>query len=231
MTTSDWVLIGSSLFLGFAALFVPFMSEWIKGRLFAPKLEVTYSHAPPTSLRTFWRSRVDLDLDLGEPVYFFRINIKNVGKSQARQVEALVEELWYFDASQKPHKLPRFSPVKLRYDERRTMFVDINPERSVFWNIGHISSRERQNREEKRNFIDVPGDHSTELRFMMELIEYPYSQPNCLVSGKYGLTIAVYSENSQPTKLHLVIDWSGKWHDDEETMFREIVISSVSKFG
>jgi len=228
MNYSDWVLVGTALFLGFVALFVPFISEWIKRRLFAPKIHVSYSHSPPASHRTYWGSHINLSLR--EPVYFFRLEIKNIGKSQARRCEALLEELWLFDASGKPQKLPRFSPIKLRYDERGTMFVDINPDRSLYWNVGHISSQAQQQREEKAHFIDVPGQHTDDLRFMMELIEYPYGQPNCLVPGEYGITIAIHSENSSPSKIYLKINWSGKWQDTEESMFREIVISQVSKF-
>ena len=228
MSYSDWVLAGTALFLGFVALFVPFISEWIKRRLYAPDLHVAYSHSPPASHLTYWGSRTDPSLQ--EPVYFFRLDVKNEGRSQARRCEALLEELWLFDAAGKPHRIPRFSPVKLRYDERGTMFVDINPDRSIFWNIGHISSLAQQSREEEAHFIDVPGQHADVSRFMMELIEYPYGQANCLVPGEYGLTIAVHSENSPPSKVYLKVNWSGKWQDTEESMFREIVISQVGRF-
>jgi hypothetical protein len=225
LNISDWVLFFSTLFLGAVALFVPYLAELVKRRVFAPKLSITHSHEPPLSHLTFWHSRVDPSLE--EPVFFFRFQVTNDGKSQARQCEAILEKLWIYDASDKPHILERFSPINLRYDERGTRFVDINPNRRVFWNIGHVSSASYQEREETKLFIDVPGDHDEGLRFLFDLLEYPYSQPNCLVPGKYGLKVSLYSENAGCHEVYFQIAWSGKWQKAEQEMLRELVVTKV----
>jgi hypothetical protein len=224
---SDWVLIGTALFLGAVALFVPYLAELVKRRAFAPQISITHSHAPPLSHLTFWHSRVDPSLE--EPVYFFRFQVVNDGKSQARRCEVILEKLWTYDASGKPHALKSFSPVNLRYDERGTRFVDINPRRRVFWNIGHVSSSSYQKREEAKLFIDIPGDHDEALRFLFDLLEYPFSQPNCLVPGKYGLKVSLYSENAGSQGIYFQIDWSGKWQSAEQEMLRELVVTQVKQ--
>lgn len=228
LNCSDWVLIGTSLFLGSVALFVPYFAELVKRKAFSPKLIIKHTNSPPFSLHTFWSNRINPKNK--ESVYFFRFRIINEGKSQARRCEAILENLWLFDASDKPHILKNFSPVHLRYDEIGTRFVDINPERQVFWNIGHISSYSYQNQTESNLFMDVPGDHGDQLRFLFDLLEYPHSQPNCLVPGKYGICIKLYSENAGTEEFFFQIDWSGKWQSAEKNMFRELVLTKVSNF-
>lgn len=224
---SDWVLICTAIFLGIVALFVPYLAELVKRKAFSPKILIKHINTPPFSQHTFWSNRrkpVHKD-----PVYFFRFQVINEGKSQARRCEAILENLWLFDASGKPHSLGSFSPIHLRYDEIGTRFVDINPERKVFWNIGHISSSPYQEQSESDLFIDVPGDHDDGLRFLFDLLEYPHSQPNCLVPGKYGLKIKLYSENAGSKVIYFQIDWSGNWQSSEKDMFRELVITKVNK--
>ena len=81
---------------------------------------------------------------------------------------------------------------------------------------------------EAKGFIDIPGKHIDKPRFLFELAEYPYSQPNCLVPGKYAIKISIYSENVLPNELWLEIAWSGNWQDNEAEMFRELTISQIS---
>ena len=229
LSYSDWVLIGTSIFLGIVALFVPYLAELVKRKAFSPKLKIGHRNSPPFSLHTFWSNRKTPEVR--EPVYFFRFQIKNDGKSQARRCEAILETLWLFDASGKPHLYENFSPVHLRYDEIGTRFVDINPKRKVFWNIGHISSYSYQEQSESNLFTDVPGDHENQLRFLFDLLEYPHSQPNCLVPGKYGICIKLYSENAGTKEIYFQIDWSGNWQSAETDMFREIVVTKVNKIN
>lgn len=224
---SEWVLISTSLFLGVVALLVPYFAELVKRRAFAPKISVIHDHTPPLSLLTYWHSLINPSPK--EPVYFFRFQVSNDGKSQARRCEAILEELWTFDASGKPRTFEKFSPVNLRYDERGTRFVDINPRRRIFWNIGHISSSSYQKRDEANLFIDLPGDQDESLRFLFDLLEYPFSQPNCLVPGKYGLKVSFYSENAGTKEIYFQIDWSGKWQSSEKDMLKELVVTKVSK--
>ena len=53
LSLSDWVLVGTSLFLGAVALFVPYFAELIKRRFFAPNLKLSFEQKPPACLKTF----------------------------------------------------------------------------------------------------------------------------------------------------------------------------------
>ncbi len=52
MNVSDWVLIGTSVFLGATALLVPWLAELVKRRAFAPKLEIWLKMELPCCIRT-----------------------------------------------------------------------------------------------------------------------------------------------------------------------------------
>jgi hypothetical protein len=226
MSCSDWVLVGTSLFLGAVALFVPYLSEVVKRRLFGPELKVNHRNAPPFHHLTYWRSPRNPSLE--EPVYYFRFEVVNEGKSQARQCEAVLEELWVYDASGKPIEISNFSPMNLRWSGLQQQFLDINPHpRKVFCDIGHVSSLAHQQREEQRVFVDVPGRGDDEPRFLFEQLQFPYSQPNCLAAGKYAIKISVYCENAEAKTLYFQISWSGKWQDREQEMFREAVVEHI----
>ena len=99
----------------------------------------------------------------------------------------------------------------------------------MYCDIGHISSKEYQEKHEKKEFINVREDSGDGLRFMLELPQYFYSQPNCLAAGRYILQIGVYSENAKNQKVYFDISWTGKWRDKENEMFKEIVIQRTSK--
>jgi hypothetical protein len=224
MQVSDWVLILTALFLGSCALFVPYFSEIIKRKAFAPNPKINFQLSPPFCHKTYWRSQPNINPQVEEPVYFFRFQIINEGKSRANRCEVVLENLWIYDSSQTPQLHPNFSPVNMVWVGAASHFVDINPGRRMFCDIGHISSQAYQNSAEQRNFIDIPGTTGNDLRFLFDLSQYFYSQPNCLCRGRYIIQIGFYSENAGNKKVFFDISWSGRWQDSESEMFREIVI-------
>jgi len=64
LKSSDWVMIGTALFLGACALFVPYLAEIIKRKWFVPSLKIRFSQSHPFCHLT---KRGD-----GSPVYYFR---------------------------------------------------------------------------------------------------------------------------------------------------------------
>lgn len=96
---SDWIAVGSVLFLGAVALLAPYVSEMLKRRFMSAKLLVEFENKPPFCHRT---KRVIKDssgrvLDTA-PVYYFRFCAYNHGKSRAHSCEAILEEVWKSDS-------------------------------------------------------------------------------------------------------------------------------------
>lgn len=218
------ILIVTSLFLGACALFVPYLSEILKRNLFAPKLKILFKLEPPYCRQTDYRSLVN---SFKEPVYYFRFQVLNIGKTQAKLCEVVLENLWIYNAANKPQLYKNFSPVNMIWVGISDQFININPNRRVFCDIGHISSPNYQKEKEYRKFIDLPGYTGNDLRFVLELHRIFYSQPNSLAPGRYLLQFGLYSENAGYKKEFFDISWSGKWKDREEQMFREIVITNI----
>ena len=222
IAVSDWVLISTSLFLGACCIFVPYVSELLKRKWFAPEIEIDFQLVPPFCHKTRRGS--------GEPVYYFRFIVENEGKTRANNCEMYLEKLWTCDASQTPVAHPNFFPVNMGWSGNRAgKYLDINPYRRVYCDIGHISSKKYQFEYEKKSFVDLRESNGDELRFMFELPEYFFSQPNCLLPGRYIIQVGFYSENAGTQKAFFEISWSGKWHEEQSEMFKEIVIKRVSE--
>jgi hypothetical protein len=225
METIGWIYILGTLFLGACALFVPYLAEIVKRKAFAPNLKILFELAPPFCHQTSWRSPLGSPTQIEEPVYYFRFQVANEGKTQARLCEVVSENLWIYDSANNPQPYPNFSPVNMIWVGASNEFININPNRRVFCDIGHISSQNYQREIEQNRFIDILGYRGNDLRFVLDLRQIFYSQPNCLGPGRYILQVGLYSENAGYQKEFFDISWSGIWQDGDDEMFREIVIT------
>ena len=214
-------MVFSTIFLGicaiFCAIFGPFIAEKIKRKWLAPRLIIEFSQTHPYCHLT---ERTD-----GSLVYYFRFLVINEGKSQARFCEALLEELWLADNSGKFIQDENFSSVNLiwvgQYDKNgiHKKFVNINPKRKIFCDIGHISHPKIA---EKSVFF-LEKD-SQELKFLFDITDRFFAQRDCISPGKAKIKISISSENAPKCERYFQIEWSGNWKDQEQDMFREIVI-------
>jgi hypothetical protein len=231
MQVSDYTLILTSIFLGACALFVPYLSEVFKRKAFAPDPRIEFKLEPPYCHKTFFRSKPNVQPQVEEPVFYFRFIMENRGKSRANRCEVVLENLWIYDASQTPIPYPNFSPVNMVWVGVGATgpFVDINPRRRIFCDIGHISSKRYQQQYEKEKLIDVLGYTGDDLRFLLDLGQYFYSQPSCFGPGRYILQVAFYSENAGSQRFFFDISWSGRWRDSESEMFREAVVKITNR--
>lgn len=235
-SNTDWNLVIATIFLGFCAILAPYISKWVERNVYAPKLIISFKLAPPFCHRTILRNTNESPVRK-EPVYFFRFKVENIGKSQARKCEVVLENLWIYDSSNNPKKYPNFSPVNLNMIPAflGTQFLmDLNPKRFFYCDIGHIASekyqREIESQDQKRPFIDtIPNYSGNDLRFVLDSPIFFYSQPNCLIPGTYVLQFGIYSENAAYKEAFLSISWSGKWQEQNEDMFREIVIAKTDR--
>ncbi|OGA45929.1 MAG: hypothetical protein A3G24_26280 [Betaproteobacteria bacterium RIFCSPLOWO2_12_FULL_62_13] len=230
LTTSDLVLMGSSLFLGAAALFVPYLAEKLKRSYFAPALLLDFALSPPDCHLTRSKGRDQLGrVVIDEPDYYFRFRVQNQGQSQARRCEAVVESMYIADASGKFQPLPQFTPVTLIWGSGYvTEFVDINPERRFFCDLCHIPSAKLQALElNAGKYVDPTGTGPFDVGVVLNVKTAFHSQPNRLSPGKYCLDVAIYSENARTIRRRFQISWSGAWKDTEQLMFREAVVELV----
>jgi hypothetical protein len=224
LTSTEIILITTTLFLGAVALFVPYFAELLKRKLFRPVLKVSIKLGPPDCHKTSW-SNTPEPL---KPVYYFRFEVKNTGKTTCRNVENSLENIWRLNSANVPIKIEDFTPVNLKWSLRYELTQqNINPDRKIYCNIGHLPTKQFQ--ESNMKLINPIGYNGNDLRLVLDLVTVLNVQLNCLPPGSYILQINTYSENHKTVNTYFKIDWSGIWSDDITTMFQELVITKTSK--
>lgn len=225
LKATDWVMILTALFLGFVALFVPYLAEFIKRKLFKPIANFTFSLSPPNCHLTSW----SFDSCQQNMVYYFRFLIENTGKTLLQNCENVVEEIWHYDDPDNPKKINNFTPVNLKWSGNQDkQFMNINPGKKVFCDIGYLPTIEFQ-RNHQDKLINISGYDNIALKFVFEFDKIYYSQLNCIPPGKFALKITTYCENHNNLNNYLEITWSGEWKEIEEDLFRELVIKKIDK--
>ena len=230
LVIATYVLGFATLLLGIVALFGPKLIDYI----YRPKLKISFERNPPFCHKTTDKWQVSEPAhwwqvnkcSYSEPVYYFRLRVKNHGKSTAKKCEVVLENLWLYD-KKGLNEIQNFSHVNLKWvigAGKKRQYIDINPERGYFCDLGHISSKNYQKTIEK-GFIDADGYPvcgEGDLRFMLDLLQVFYAQSNYLCPKiTYILKIGLYSENANYQKELFEITWSGKWEDEQDRMFRD----------
>ena len=222
---SNWILIGTTLFLGAIALIVPYLSELIKRRLFAPKLEIHFGESPPACHKTRFKGRKASGHPIDEPVFYFRFQVVNEGKSQAKRCEAVIENLSIADAEGDFPKDTNYTPVNLIWGSSYAEYIDINPRRSFFCDLLYVPSQRYQDLLGPHDtYVNPPESGDFNLGAILNVKAAFYVQPNRLPPGKYKIDVAVYSENAEEVRRSFLVNWTGKWQDREQDMFQELVI-------
>jgi len=223
MNIDNCVIIGTTIFLGVIALFVPYLAELLKRKLFKPVLRINFNLGPPSCHRTFWSNTPD---EL-KTVFYFRFEVENKGKTTCRNVENSLENIWRYNSANQPVKIEDFTPVNLKWsvNYEKTQ-QSINPERRLYCNIGHLPTREFQILASK--LINPNGYSGDDLRLELDLMTLLNVQLNCLPPGKFVLQINTYSENYKTVISYFRISWTGKWSEDYEVLFQEMVIEKIN---
>lgn len=218
MQTSDWVLVGSTLFLGSIAFLAPYAIEWWKYGFYSAKLNFEFSHKPPYCHITEMRGS-----NFRFPVYYFRFKVVNDGKIQADQCEAVLEKIWKEDSAGKPIEFSGFTPVALKWSGLGGQkYLTIQPGRKIFCDIGRIH---HPNNESESVYKNITDEEKKMNKFFFELPDRFFAQWDCLIPGRYEIEIALYSKNAKRNSRKFKIAWSGKWRDQESEMLNELVIS------
>jgi hypothetical protein len=219
LSSSDIVLISSTLILAAAAFIAPYVIERWKNRFFAPKLRLEFFHEPPYCHLT--------EMIMGSwkfPVYYFRFIVANEGRSQAEQCEGVLEVIRKENSDGRLEEWRGFSPASLNWSGGKdSKYVTVQPGRRIFCNIGRIQHPEY---EPDSAYKDISEEEKKRNKFFFELQKRLFAQWDCLVPGKYQVEIAVYSSNSKKVSKKFKLVWTGNWKDKESDMLKELVISS-----
>ena len=199
-----WVVLAqffSVIVLGWLALFQENIKRW----WFYPELNIDFEFAPPDCHKTELR---DEGMNNVADAYYFRFGVANTGKTHAQLCEAVIETFSTWNVEKgKFESVERWNPVNLAWSMRASKdeFRTINPGRKVYCDLGCIDER---------------GRHL----FVLCLYLTPFNQNHFFPKWKYKFGVSVYCENSRGRKIarkEFIVDWYGKWFDDESKMFSE----------
>jgi len=217
--------IGAGIALLIALFQEPVILFW-RRIITKPALNISFNLEPPFCHKTLFNNIV--------PVYYFRFQVFNDGRTTAENCEALIEELFYKKSEGSYIKEKSFFPINLTWSSRKIgeeLLRHINPHQRVYCDIGFITgSLEEDNRLRKQQYKEwsVNSADDNKIIFLLALPLRPFSQKNYLAPGDYKINISIYSENAKRIKRIFIISWTGNWKDNEQEMFREINIKEES---
>jgi hypothetical protein len=215
--TSEWVLIGTTLFLAIVAFLAPYIIERWKYKFYSAKLFFKFFHVPPYCHITEMRG-----VGVSLPVYYFRFKVVNNGKVQAEQCEAVLEKIWKENSAGEFKEFTGFSSVSLKWSgAKMEKYLTIQPGRESFCDIGRIH---RPDNEPESVYKSISEKEKVQNKFFFELPERFYAQWDCLIPGKYQIEVTIYSKNAKKISRKFKITWSGIWKDVEADMLNELVI-------
>jgi hypothetical protein len=193
-----------------------------------PDLVAQFDRQPPDAVRTMTgaRDRISRALVAWFPTYYFRLRIKNDGRVRADNVQVMAV------------KLQRYEPDKRRYvDDDSTLPLNLTWSSVGGTTIPSINRgmiRHCDLCHTQQQWPDMPIDQTDWpllFRLNTEVMPNPVGQDNIPPTmkrpGRYRLTIVVSADNASPRYQDVIINFSGRWSDDQTRMFDEEIVIAV----
>jgi hypothetical protein len=154
-------------------------------------------------------------------IYWLRLWIKNEGRGRAEQVQVFLSKLHKKDAKHEFAPVANFVPMNLRWSHPRD---GNNPE--IF--APGISQKFGKHCDlcsisDPNNPTDVFKGHEGECIANLALEVYPNNETHRLPPGDYRLEIMIGAANAKPITKSLLLNLTGQWSADPETMLRDYV--------
>jgi len=217
-TYADWAVAFATILLAIVAVWQERIRAWWD----SPRFEVTAETTPPCCNKVELSNAKDGHF-VAECIYL-RINVKNVGRSTARNVEVYAESLELIRAELKLERVQSFPPMHLTWSNtpRHIIINRLGAAMSRYCDVGRIVDPQLRN--------NVSGDNSPRLGLDSNTVSLCFSlqtSPNhkahIVGPGNYVLTVLVAAENRKPNKHKIKLFVHGTWHSDEAIMLRDFI--------
>ena len=223
-----WLTAIGTLAVAFRALFL----SPIREKLRRPKLEVLFNFEPPDCHLTTM-AKQDL-VKVGErsaqtwvtsDCYYFRIRIKNYGKTSAESVEVFAHTLLKYEKGSLI-RVNDFLPMRLKWSHvNKPVFNTLAPQMEKHCDIGHILDPAKRI---AFMFESHPKFDSKSAIFSFDLEVRPYTYSHLIAPGTYRLVLLIGASNiRKPEKRTLEIGFSGQWVTNEDNMFKKAIKITV----
>ena len=228
LSVADIVLIVSTLALATTALIAPTFAAAVMHWWARPQLSIDFRLARPACHKTDLAYALSPSQHFKAPVYIYRLEVTNSGRSQARRCEVILEGLYRADAAGVFQPFPWTTPVSLPWGSGFTDFVDINPTRKLFCDLLSVPAEQYQKfkMDNWGGWVNPPDTPPFPLGVILNVKSAFFSQPDRLPAGRYSLHLALYAENASSVRKTLTLAWSGTWKADEDAFFKECVVTT-----
>lgn len=218
---STWTSTFIALFLGAIALFQDRLRDWLQ----RPELRIDLRLEPPDCHMTGFGGSPDSPGSV--KCYYFRLRIANNGRSVAKDVEVIAEELFKSVADGSFQQDNAFLPLNYKWSHFGGIEKNIQPFGVYkFCDFGFILHPTAPRLSIKEGIV-FPL-HDQKLLFWFDFAIQPNAKPNYLMPGKYRVKITATASNCPKVSKDFMLSWSGNWHDDDRNMLgREIVIKPI----
>ena len=219
MSTSDVVLVATTIFLFFLAIF----GEWLKGLVFKPRLQISIDGSPPDCIKIPFvlPGKNGQVLEVAES-YFLRLRIANSGNRTAKDVEVRIEQLREELPDEQLAVVQSFLPMNLRWsDIGGSVLAQLAPHGMYrHCDLAHIidpSQVQRFPGEHKRWPAPLPANGAV---LSFDTIVKPASQCYLVPPGTYHIDLAAGAANAKPTRQTIKVILTGRFHSEPTGMFQ-----------
>jgi len=154
------------------------------------------------------------------PCYYFRIWVKNTGKSRAEKVQVFMSRLLRQCADKSFHEEEHFDPMNLKWAHDHLLFADaISPKMGKHCDFFHINSPQMRSDGAAPYTLSTVPAAETIIEFDTEVV--PNNFGNLIGQGTYRVELVIAGANVGPISKTFEIVLSGKWYDDGKQMFAD----------
>jgi hypothetical protein len=211
--TPEWLTAIGTVGSVIVALVLAIWSEEIKAAFIRPKLSLKLRVGRPDSEKTIWRG-----LNVANPgkVYFFRMAVRNRGRTAARAVQAFLSGIERV-TTDGVKEVSEFTPMNLKWSYRgtatlATLLPHMPP---VYCDLAHVTEPS------KKVFMaeHLPQVSSEDAVLALDVEFPPNTLGHLLEAGTYYFHLILAAENARPRRYKLEVVFCGKWFEEEEKMF------------
>ena len=210
LTVGEWTAVASAIITGLAVLVALFRESvflWWR----RPRFEVAIRPEPPDCNKTHVRLSAGI-----VSAYYFRLWVKNIGRSTATRVQVFAAQLHRQHADGAFRREQRFLPMNLLWSHTSVVFSDgLAPQMGQHCELGIVFPLNVTDPMIIRPAQLPPG--KTHLQLETEV--RPFTGSSSLEPGNYRLRLLVAASNAKPRPFSLAISVVGDWYDDEAEMF------------
>jgi hypothetical protein len=203
-----------------AAVLVALFRDWLLGLFWYPNLSLRILPEPPDYVKTPIQVGNTSGILWTGDAYFLRLWIENTGNRRAEKVQVFVSKVLREQADRSFKPVPGFLPMNLRWSNtdfnNPEIYADgISPQMGKHCDLASISDPKNP------TLISIPSVPAGQVTLDLWLEVFPATLSHGLSPGTYKIELTTAGSNCEPEVHRIMVNVTGRWFDDERTMFSQ----------